>query len=436
MIPPAHQVHYVVVEWLLGPVKDIAALSGLQLRVMMRSLRSSTVSQRENMFAKRLKKRFGKQNNKRKRTRNQFAPPSSLVDEVAEETRKNHDAKCLLTLPIEIRNMAEFANLTGIFGTCKQLRGEAFEAFNRVNTFNLERATFNKNPYLSSPMPSRPSIPDASYLTQNNKHFFLGIDTSPGGVFELPVPLPADVDKTSRAAIREWIRTQHMSGRLQQCRNVSEYDMCKEFAKSLGNLAKSQASGLSYPRSLKLQIVLHEPHWQRRVVHQCGLTLHVDVKFCSSQTPPSTMAARGLITQAARTSANLPPKTRLLLPLLDMHNVQRIDVRRTWTLKVRKKEANTVTSVVAKSADTPQMQMVAMALRFRYRTAQELLVAAGKDLVNFRIMGLAEAGVNRNELIEIAENTPGDKNAILVPQKPTETSHCYLKSLNEETRTA
>ena len=318
---------------------------------------------------------------------------------------------------------AELASFNGIFRVCKQLRLEALNAFNRVNSWNLEHAVFDQMEDLTIPISYRRPIHNLQHLTKDNKHFFLRLDVSPSGVYELSGGLPADIDRTSTYAVRKWLLSEQMEGNLQRLPIITEREMCDGYVKMLKNFATAQASGSNCPRSLKLQVVIHEPRWLRRPSDQCGLTLHLNIRFRAPEVTQSPLQA---VSPPTLSSLNLEQKRRLLMPLLDLQNIHSIDVRRRWTLKVLKEDPVRIGNGLPEPAVTTQIQVIAMALHFQYGTARELFLAAGEDFVNFRRTGLAEAGVHADKLLAIDENTPSAENAVLLAQKTTEGSnYCF-----------
>ena len=252
-------------------------------------------------------------------------------------------------------------------------------------------------------------------MTPDNKHFYLRIDLSPGGVYEIPGRLPADLDRASILAIRAWFQAEQRGGTLQRLSITTESEICQRYEKMLNNFLIAQASGCSTPRSLKLQIVIHQPNWHRRPLDQCGLTLRIDIKFRPSEAFQCTPEDEEFVKWTTRALSDIEPKRRLLLPLVAMRDVQSIDVRRTWTLHTLNKETND--TMTPKTAPSPRIKRIAMALHFHYKTARELFLAAGEDFVNFKIKGLAEAGLHAENVMAIDENTAPVINAILVLQK-------------------
>ena len=300
------------------------------------------------------------------------------------------------------------------------------DAFNRVNIWNLGHTAFDQKPDSSVALLSHHSIRGMHQLTQQSKHFFLHMKACQ--VHQLRERLPLDLDRSHKAAVREWYLAEQRTGGLQRLPLISERDMCDRYVRTLNNVVKAQALGLNDIRSLKLEISIHEPRWDREPQDQCGLTLYLHIKFGPTEASRPLLNEEDAVASTVQASAGLEPKRRLLLPLLAMQNIQSIHVRRTWTLNVAKKERIHAGDVVTEQVISTQTRSIAMALHFYYKSAEDLLLAAGKDLVNFRMKGIDEAGVgDDDEILAIDENTAPVMTAIFLQQKPIDWhSHCLL----------
>ena len=269
------------------------------------------------------------------------------------------------------------------------------------------------------------------HLAQDIKHYYLHAELCRGGLAEVPNDLPADLDRNDKAAARKWIIEQLANRNRQTWAKRSEIELSEEYAQSLTSLVKAQKLGFCKPRSLTIDIVIHEAYLQSRPLDQCGLTLHVEVKFHSSEINAESPEVETSPLNLPFHICDIEPKRRVLLPLLSMQNIQGIHVKRTWTVKIPKKRLEDSSSSDEDLLTGPP-QEIPMVQQFRYRTALEFFLAAGKELMNFRDIGIAEAGVKKEHILQIQENTPQVGNAISMTQKSTNVADLVLKSWGAE----
>ena len=320
----------------------------------------------------------------------------------------------------------KFINCYGALHTSRAFRLEAFNAFIRVNTWRLEHTQFHDAEipaplYIDTP----PDIPGAEerqpvltasldqlvcgeHLAQDIKHFYLHAQLCARGILEAKGRLPAEFDKTNHAAARRWLMTQIVEPGQSGWTRVSEQTLSDEHSNYLTNLVNAQRAGSCRPRTLTIDLVIHEVNDdpEKRHLDQCGLRLLIEVRFREFEisTEPSshdTVAS----SRPLKSYQSFEPKRNLLLPLLDLHNIQRINVRRNWTLKTMPEPVKKSVDVVELGEVVRPLTEIPMVQDFQYRTAQEFFDAVGKDLMELRRTGVVEAGLKVSDVVSIQENT-------------------------------
>ena len=271
-----------------------------------------------------------------------------------------------------------------------------------------------------------------SNLAQDVKHFYLNAELSCSGISELPNGLPIDIDRSNKAAARTWVLSQFANRNSQTWKRRSERELSAEYAQDLTSLLSAQRLGLCKPRSLRIDVTIHEPHLFGQRLDQCGLILHIEVKFHRSEIGAEIQNYESASQWLPYHTDNLEPKRQFLSPLLAMQNIQSIEVNRTWTLKVLKKDREENPTDREDVLMIDSVQEIPMFQLFRYKTAQEFFLAAGKDLVNFRGIGLAEAGVEMEQIVQIQENTPHVKHATSMLQKTISVPDLLLHGFGTE----
>ena len=346
-----------------------------------------------------------------------------------------------------------FVSCLGALQTCRDFRIEIFNTFIRINAWRLDQTQFHGQ-FISTSQRSDLSKSDGledkkhsvlatsldalvcqKHLAQDIKHFYICAEICRGGLVEIPHGLPADLDRNDKVAARRWIIEQNADINRQGWVKRNESELSEEYAEYLTSLVTAQKSGSCKPRSLTIDIVIHEARSKHQPLDQCGLTVHVKIKFHPSEVTIGSPKHETSQPPLPFQYCDLEPKRRLFLPLLEMQNIQGIDVKRTWTVKTHTKENEVSHSSDEDIMKTDPLRDIPMVQHFQYKTAMEFFLAAGKDLMNFRGIGITESGVKLEQIVQIQENTPHVDNAISIKQKSTTVSQSLLEGFGAEWKT-
>ena len=348
----------------------------------------------------------------------------------------------------------EFIKCLGALQANRQFRYEAFSALMRVNTWRLDQTHFDSQAnliplYLDTTQSSNFDAKESnstvlarsldelceSNLAQDVKHFYMNAELSHYGISELPNGLPIDLDRRDKVAARRWLWSQYATRSNQTWKKRSERELSADYAKDLTSLMSAQRLGLCNPRSLTIDVIIHETHLYGQRLDQCGLTIRIQVKFHISETNTGAQEHRLALQRLPYRTDDLEPKRQFLLPLLAMQNIQSIEVSRTWTLKALKKHKEESLTSDKEVLVIDSVQEIPMFQHFRYKTTQEFLLAAGKDLMNFRGIGLDEAGLRMEQILQVRENTPHVEHATVILQKPISVPDFLLQGFGTEWNT-
>ena len=309
-----------------------------------------------------------------------------------------------------------------VFQTSRAFRSEALSAFVRVNAWDVQPSML----LIPHPWPTPVTRDKFSMESLRGlRNYYMRVDLCSEGFNILSpgsIQLPPGLDRSDKLACRTWIC---QTGENQLSEKQTEPALCCEHLARLDGFASAVAQDTDNPRALTIDVVIHHgvPPLNP-MLDQCGLTLKIEIKFLAGGPQDSDTPRLGATDALRVVQQNfrepLEHRRRFLAPLLRLQHIQKISVRRSWTVHYHKTvvldgsegEVGSIlrTETIWKSAY--------MGHYVQFKTAFALLEALGKDFRYFTTTGFRQMGIEEDEVVAYEENSPWNDKTVLVPPAP------------------
>ena len=309
-----------------------------------------------------------------------------------------------------------------VFQTSQMFRLEALGAYVRVNTWDVQ-------PNMLLIPHSWPAETTESGLStesrQGLRNFYMRVDLCSAGFDLLPpgsVQLPPGLNRSDKLACRRWI---YQTRENQPAEKQTEAAVCCKHLARLDGFASSAAEATSNPRALTIDVVIHHGVPPRNpMLDQCGLTLKIELKFLTGglQHPDTLQLGPTDALKVVQQNFNKPleHRRRFLAPLLRLQHIQKISVRRSWTVHYRKTTVlDGSEGEIGSILRTETIwKTTYMGHYMEFKSAFALLEALGKDFRYFTTTGLRQMGIAEDEVVAYEENSPWNDKTVIVPPAP------------------
>ena len=288
------------------------------------------------------------------------------------------------------------------------------------NTWRLEHIDFvrnqqtsrlqvedNHNPAqrfqnIDTSMPTMRSLEKIIFVTRTMPymvHFFTAVDVSCRGNRELLVDWPDHVRQGGREESEKWLKKQIEGNNVQYGNLRTEKELAGACGKRVQKLMDAHKEGYCRPRSLTIEVSMHETQWVSSNLNQCGLTLNVNIVFFDSD-----ITSRAPKVKAEIKRDSLEPKRAIFQPLLGMGHIKSVTVERRWVLAVKDPHSTEGSCFTSNVLQIRRIDLIPMRLRFRFNTVDEMIDHAGANFRDFRRLGLTEAQIKVGDVLSVSEN--------------------------------
>ena len=343
-----------------------------------------------------------------------------------------------------------FFGCFNVFQTSKQFRSEALYEFINNNVWRLELTHFGGR----SSFPNIKVEDDDSQVSRlvqikaqpstmlaldkvafgtlnmpNIVHFYTNVDLSRWGSRSLYVDWPDRIRQQGRCESEIWLKTQIEEDKVRYGEVRSEQSAADGCVRRLRRLQHAQEQGYCRPRSLTIEVTMHESLWDESCLDQCGLKILVKIFFFDQTASPTAPKATPQIQHDSRRP--LEPKRDIFSPLFRMGSVKSIAVERKWVLAVADPELEDDEDDEDDVAQVKLIELVPMYLRFRYNSVREMIDHAGPNLHNLRRLGLTEAQVKAEHVLSVRENKDVQDVQRIMDAKGTKVKICPEVTLKQ-----
>ena len=224
-------------------------------------------------------------------------------------------------------------------------------------------------------------------LVQDIVHFYIKVDLSKDGTQVIKLDNWRDEPQNcALAEVKSWLESEIDQGRYTDGKSYTDMEIADNCITYLSKLVEAQSKGFCTPRSLTIDVVIHEPRFPSEGICQCGLTLKVTIEF--SQTDNCRGTSNGPEAKSQLAYKPMEPKRLVFTPLLRMSNVRRVTMKRKWVLKAARAQESNANDGMC-NEETDSSELIPIKQSFQYKTVQEMLAAGGPQLVEFRRIGIA-----------------------------------------------